>query len=314
MTLFEYLRSRGLAARTARDYELRGGRYEAWLAEERGVSLAEAGYTDLLAYVEAIRAAGASRATANAVLRAVGYACSWRELPDPSYGVRVRGVRQAGEPRLLGRDDLEAVARGYRAAPAGPRVRARSYAPLVAELVVGLACRQALERGDVERLAAEDVDVEAGVIRCPGGRQRLPRTLALTGRQASAWRRYLAAGGGRAEVAAAVARIRADRGIGEAVGAGELIPSVGAGEGRLESALRWIGRDVRRWAHEELGVAVRSLRQLRQSRIAAWVDQFGLRRAQVLAGMATVEGVERRYDRAGFEDLRRQVGLYHPLR
>ena len=61
-------------------------------------------------------------------------------------------------------------------------------------------------------------------------------------------------------------------------------------------------------------MAVASLRQLRQSRIAAWVDEVGLRRAQVLAGMATVEGVERRYDRAGFEDLRRQVGLYHPLR
>ena len=302
MTLFDYLRSRGLAARTARDYELRGLRYESWLAEERALGIAEAGYADVLAYVEAIRAAGASRATANAVLRAVGYGYAWRGLPDPSYGVRVRGVRQAGEPRLLGAEDLEAIARGYRATPAAARVRGRAYAPLVAELVVGLACRQALERGDVERLAVGDVDVEAGVIRCPGGRQRLPRTLALTGRQASAWRRYLAAGGGRAA-----------RGGGEAAG-GELIPSVGAGEGRLGPALRWIGRDVRRWASAELGVAVASLRQLRQSRIAAWVDEVGLRRAQVLAGMATVEGVERRYDRAGFEDLRRQVGLYHPLR
>ncbi|HMQ82171.1 MAG TPA: hypothetical protein PKA00_04655 [Saprospiraceae bacterium] len=55
------------------------------------------------------------------------------------------------------------------------------------------------------------------------------------------------------------------------------------------------------------------LNQLRQSRIAAWVEQYGLRKAQYLSGLRRIQSVER-YRRAELEDLQRQVGRHHPLK
>ena len=86
----------------------------------------------------------------------------------------------------------------------------------------------------------------------------------------------------------------------------------GTRPGRLSGQLLRIGKHVREVAAEALGVRVTGLRQLRQSRIATWIEDEGLRRARYLSGLRTVEQVER-YDRGQFEDLAAAVGRHHPL-
>ena len=63
---------------------------------------------------------------------------------------------------------------------------------------------------------------------------------------------------------------------------------------------------------EKLGIEILKMNQLRQSRIAIWVKEKGIREAQYLAGFRRVMSAER-YKNALLEDLKEQVKLFHPL-
>lgn len=63
---------------------------------------------------------------------------------------------------------------------------------------------------------------------------------------------------------------------------------------------------------EKLDMEIDKLSQLRHSRIALWVKEEGLRKAQYLAGFRRVSSAER-YQKADLSDLKKQVDLCHPL-
>lgn len=327
MTFGAYLTSVGHGDDSCRAAERSVRRLHAWLAGQ-GKSLAEVAYADVLEYVGELQAGGRPKAWINRELQVAGHLMRHAGLPDATRGHRLRGVAEAAPPSLLSARELEAVLRAYVTAPRreGPHYSGagsgRAYGHLLGGVALGLIVCQGLEAGELVRLGVGDVDVARGVAWVPAGRVRLGRELALRGAQVAELRDYLAPGGGRAALTEAIARIRAHgaglSGAGDGgVGTGEaaaLLPTVSRGRERMAGVLRYLGREVRARSRTQAGIEVRSLRQLRQSRIAAWVAEFGLREAQALAGLRAVDTVQRRYDRRAEADLIRKIGLYHPLR
>jgi integrase/recombinase XerD len=59
-------------------------------------------------------------------------------------------------------------------------------------------------------------------------------------------------------------------------------------------------------------INITKLYTLRQSRVAIWIKQYGLRKAQYLAGYKTVASVEL-YQINDISDLQEQIKLLHPL-
>jgi integrase/recombinase XerD len=59
-------------------------------------------------------------------------------------------------------------------------------------------------------------------------------------------------------------------------------------------------------------INITKLYTLRQSRIAIWIKQYGLRKAQYMAGYRSVASVEL-YQINDITDLQEQIKLLHPL-
>lgn len=60
-------------------------------------------------------------------------------------------------------------------------------------------------------------------------------------------------------------------------------------------------------------IAFKNLNQIRNSRIALWVKQHGLRKAQYLAGHTNIVSTQR-YKTSDIDALQRQINQFHPLK
>jgi len=68
---------------------------------------------------------------------------------------------------------------------------------------------------------------------------------------------------------------------------------------------------MKRQMKEKLGKDVVKLSQFRQSRITIWIKQYGLRKAQYMAGFRRVYSIEK-YRDPNLENLKSMVKKYHP--
>jgi len=74
-----------------------------------------------------------------------------------------------------------------------------------------------------------------------------------------------------------------------------------------------LSKHTKNEARTKLELQIQKLNHLRQSRIAIWIKQVGLRKAQYLSGFRTIMSVER-YRNADMEDLKELVKLHHPFK
>lgn len=169
------------------------------------------------------------------------------------------------------------------------------------KLVLGLIVFQGLELGELERLELDDLDLEGGKVIAPAGRLRQSRELKLDARQVLPWRNYLG------ELRPQLARVYKQQGLSERL----LSPQADV-RNRIHHQVKRLSARVKVQASEKLGLTITKLGQLRQSRIAEWVERYGLARAQYLSGLRSMQSVEK-YRRDGWDDLERQVGKFHPL-
>jgi site-specific recombinase XerD len=164
------------------------------------------------------------------------------------------------------------------------------------KLILGLMIFQGLEMGEIERLELHDLDLEKGVINAPAGRLRLTRKIPLEGRQILPWRRFIE------DIRPELLTEPSDK----------LLAPQADKRQRLHHQLKRLSKRVKVQAKAGPGLTINKLNQLRQSRIAIWVESYGLRKAQYLSGLRRLQSVER-YQKQKLEDLQRQIGRHHPL-
>jgi integrase/recombinase XerD len=289
MNFSEYLERAGLARSNYRRMEILAEGWLAWLKRKQ-LPLETTTYTDLLDYVGHLQKQDKSRYVINRTLQTISHYYRFQNLPDIAFGVRLRGVTQTAVGKLLTAEQLTDLYDGF-------EIKVdKGYYHHSDKLILGLMIFQGLEMGEIERLELTDLELERGMVKVPSGRFRMPRTVPLEGQQILPWRRFVD------DVRPGLITEPSDK----------LLAPQADKRQRLHHQLKRLSKSAKAQSNTILDLELTKLNQLRQSRIAIWVESYGLRKAQYLSGLRQLLSVER-YQKQRLEDLQRQIGQHHPL-
>lgn len=295
MSFVDYLEKAGLARANWRRMELLVERWLVWL-KSKSLTLEKTGYAELLDYIGHLQSLEKSTYTINRTLQTISHYYRYKKLEDVAFGVRVRGTTQGVVGKLFTAEELVKIYESYE------QIKDSVYYHYTDKLVLGLIVFQGLELGELERLELRDIDLEKGTLQAPSMRFRQPRVLSLDARQILAWQTYLR------DVRPGLTNVYGDESLSEKL----LAPQADVRD-RIHHQLKRLSERVKAQALEKLDLKIKKLGQLRQSRIAIWVELYGLRKAQYLSGLRNVMSVER-YQKSKLEDLQKAVVKHHPLR
>ena len=142
------------------------------------------------------------------------------------------------------------------------------------KVILGLMIYQAADSAVLKQITPKDINLDKGEIYLAGSQRSNPRTQTLQSGQLLPLLRYLQT----------------------------LEPEEKLVKGRLSDRMMLLLKKL----------PIKSIRQLRQSRIALWVKQTNLREAQYLAGHKNICSTEA-YKQQDFEGLQKELADYHPF-
>jgi len=283
-----YLEAKDLVPRTVSTQQKHIKRWLQWLP----VRVKDSRYSHLMDYIAHLQAAGTSVCRINKNLQAISNYYEFLELPNPAVSIRLRGQVQRTVLRPIAVDKMDDLYRVFEV----QKVRSESsYFYHSDRIILGLVIYQALEMGDFMVLKKSHVDLEKGCIYVPHRKQRMSRIIPLESHQILQLHQYFIDG-----------REKTKR------EASEMLFSPQAEDyHQLHWQFKRLSKHVKKEAKTKLDLNIEKLNHLRQSRIAYWIKQYGLRKTQYLAGFRTIMSVER-YQNADMENLKEQVKLHHP--
>jgi len=269
--------------------------YKKWL-EKRGLDIESAAYKDLMDHVGYLQkptsagGEGKSIHRVNHVLRSISHYYDYKELPNIAQTTRMRGVPRTQPQGLLTEEDLQELYESYY-----PEPHKNDYHH-TDKLILGLLIYQALDMSEFMKIELQDVKLEKGMLYIKSGRSKLERYVPLKANQVLSLDRYIR------ETRLKLASEESQK----------LFTPQADNYELLHYQFRLLSIKMKAHSKEELDITLHKLSQLRQSRIAIWVKEEGLRKAQYLAGFRNVSSAER-YQKADLSDLKEQVQIYHPL-
>jgi integrase/recombinase XerD len=277
-----YLIKQGYTNELAQDKINYVQHYLSWLRTHH-LEMEQIRYADVMNYIGQLQQEGNSPHQQNRRLLAIETYYTFRQLPSSVQGLRVK-VRQSTLKPVLELQELESV---Y-----------HHYEPWhdVAQLMLSLVVWQALERDDILRIELQDINLTKGQLYIKSHHQRQARYMKLEAHQIMQLHDYITATKAKRE------KEKHER----------LILSLTPSRNSLLTTWRRLNQEVVQQAHSKLNISIRNLEHLRQSRLAQWVKQYGLRQAQYLGGFKSVRGVEY-YQTQSLKDLQQQLEQCHPL-
>lgn len=279
----KYLGNHGYTQKTAQEKAADASHYLAWV-QAHHIPVDQVRYADLMDYVGHLQSEGKPVHHQNRKLRAIEMYHSFNQLPAVVQGLRVKRHQTVLKP-VLESVELEIVYQHY------PPHR------LLDQLMLSLVIWQALEPKDIERIELEDVNLSKGQLYIKSRNQRQARYVKLEAHQIMQLYEYITA-----------TKVKREQANHE-----RLIVPLTHAKDSLHSTWRRLNKEVTHPSGSQLNISVRSLQHLRQSRLAHWVNQYGLRQAQYLAGFKSVKGMEY-YQTQSLKDLQQQLEQCHPLK
>lgn len=282
MWVIRYLSRLGYRSLTIRRSVGYAKQYCHWLSLHN-LSIASATYLNLLDYIGHLQSNGNSSALINNHLRNLSLYYSYLTLPNIAYNLRLRGVSHASHP-LLSAETLDQLYHHFTPKPQG------SYR-YTDHLFLGLMIYQALDEQDLLRIEHKDLNLRTGTLYVPGGlKRKIGRQLSLFAHQIIPFQHYLS--------------------MHRATHALLFYPQC-ATFSRLHDQFKSLAKQVKTLS-AALGTNFICFNQLRQSRFTLWIQTYGLRKAQYLAGFKYVSTMES-YRQQDPSDLIEDVKQYHPL-
>jgi integrase/recombinase XerD len=257
--------------------------YLEWLQSHHLV-MEQIRYADVMNYIGQLHQEGKSAHQQNRRLLAVETYYSFKKLPSVVQGIRVK-VRQSTLKPVLELPELEAVYQHYEPWHS------------VAELMLSLVVWQALQLDDILRIELQDINLSKGQLYIKSHHQQQTRYIKLEAHQIMQLHDYMTTTKAKRE------KEKHER----------LILSLTTSRNSLLTTWRKLNNEVVHQSKSKLNIGVRNLDHLRQSRLAHWVNQHGLRQAQYLAGFKSVKGIEY-YQTQSLKDLQQQLEQCHPLK
>lgn len=297
-----YLKELGNGENTIGQKVNYAGFYLRWLEEER-LQAEEAGYNDLLSFIDSCRLDGESTTHINRKLRSIRDFYDWlkREVEattNPAANLYLKGTTHRVVSGVI---DFKALENLYQDYPAETLRQKRN------RVILGLLIYQGLSTEDLQKLETSDVQIKEGKVHVRGDRRINRRVLDLRPFQVMELHEYITItrpsiieGTGRPAPARKPGKINDEK------LKTQLLISINGSE-NMKNSLLHLFREVRK-QHP----TVTSAKKIRQSVITYWLKTMNLRQVQYMAGHKRVSSTER-YLGNNLESLKDKLEKYHPL-
>lgn len=305
-TFGDYLIGKGHSTASVEAERRQLGYFMTWCDVE-GMEPEEAGYRDLLAYVQSLRKKGTIKPiTLQKYMGTLKHFFAWqvktgKRDDNPAIDIDIQDIQRKVLQVMLTRAELERIYQQYGATPrpvppSGAEAnwaKASALATKRNKAILGLLVFQGLTSHEIAQLTIKSLELRAGKVNVEEGRRHNGRTLTLEAAQVMDLMEYTLQ-----------TRPELLKLTGKASDA--LFVSVGAGS-RLNNTLNKLLLQI-----TKLEPKVKTLQQLRASVITSWIKTLNLREAQHRAGHRYVSSTEA-YLINDLEGLAEDVARFHPI-
>lgn len=303
-TFNDYLLSKGHSSASVEAERRQLGYFFTWCDQE-GMEPEEAGYRDLLAYVQSLRKRGTVKPiTLQKYMGTLRHFFAWqvqqgKREDNPARDVDIQDIQRKVLQVMLTRTELERIYQSYGAKELNEEQQAQNWAKASAlatkrnKAILGLLVFQGLTSHEIAALTVKSLELRAGKVHVEEGRRHNGRSLTLEAAQVMDLMEYTLSV--RGELLKLTGK-----------NSEALFVSVGAGS-KLNNTLNKLLAQITR-----IEPKVKTLQQLRASVITHWIKTLNLREAQHRAGHRYVSSTEA-YLINDLEGLAEDVARFHPI-
>jgi len=263
--------------------------YLEWLKSKQ-ISIEDAKYKHLMDFIGYMLKQGKSKFHVNRTLQVISHYYQYKELPNIAQTTRLRGLTRSQPQNLLTEEELESIYENYETKPSAGIYYHSD------KIVLGMIIYQGLDMREFMGIELHHLQLEKGLMYVGERKQKRERYLPLNANQVLSLDRFIR------ETRPQLIQEESDK----------LFTPQADNYNLLHWQFKQLSKKVKSQSKEKLDIYIDKISRLRQSRIASWVREEGLRKAQYLAGFKTVSSAER-YQKADLSDLKEQVNIYHPL-
>lgn len=303
-TFGDYLLSKGHSSASVEAERRQLGYFFTWCDQE-GMEPEEAGYRDLLAYVQHMRKRGTIKPiTLQKYMGTLRHFFAWqvqqgKREDNPARDIDIQDIQRKVLQVMLSRQELERIYQSYGAKELNEEQQAQNWAKASAlatkrnKAILGLLVFQGLTSHEIAALTVKSLELRAGKVNVEEGRRHNGRSLTLEAAQIMDLMEYTL------QTRPELLKLTGKAGD-------QLFVSVGAGQ-RLSNTLNKLLAQL-----TKLEPKVKTLQQLRASVITHWIKTLNLREAQHRAGHRYVSSTEA-YLINDLEGLAEDVARFHPI-
>ena len=284
MEFYTHQISKGNAHATAKRQQNIVDDYTAWCKAE-GVEITESSYQNIMDFVAFLQQKGNKTRTIQQKLTTLRHFFEFLNVPNPALLVQLKGKQNTIPNAWLTEEELKAI---YERWPTHGIVKKRD------KILLSLIVFQGVCSSELQHIEITDVNLNQGTIYIPALRSTNSRTLELKAFQLLLFQDYLM------NVRPLILQ--------QANKQSEKLLVTTGQSAKLGNVIVPILKYLRCYYPK-----LKSFQQVRQSVVKEWVKQFGLRKAQYMAGHRFASSTER-YDEDEMEGLKNALKTNHPLK
>lgn len=236
-------------------------------------------YQDLLNYIKKLQEEEKTISHINAVLLGISDYYDHKKLPNIAINTRLKGQVTKAMSNPLTSIQLESIYNSFE----GNELE---------KIILGLMIYQGFEQSDFMMLEIKDINLKKGTVYIPSRKERKSRTLRLESHQMMALQTFIFSTERTSEKA---------------------FSPYNDNPNHFSYLLSKLSKKLKQQSQENLGIEIVKLSHLRQSRIAIWVKEQGIRKSQYMAGFRRVLSAEK-YRKLDLTDLKNALQEHHPLK
>ena len=305
----EWLQIKGYSRKSIESIMIAVNYFIAWSEQENISDITEVTHNDVMAYIQYQNIRGVCKKTvAHYVMHTEKYynfLMSEDEINDnPCSNIKIKGIKRKVLYDILKPDELEKLYEDYITEPTiikteqmknPPPQQLQTLARKRNKVMLGLIIYQAVRSEEIMQLKTSDVKLREGKIFIAGARRSNERTLKLESHQLYDMLDYI--NDTRKQI------LHHQK---NAAPIQDLFMSIN-GSIHFKNALALLVKQL-----QKINSKVKSIDQLRASVIVHWLQQYNLRKVQIMAGHRYVSSTES-YKANNMEELKEDIKNYHPF-
>ena len=311
----EYLIIKGYSSKSIDSIMIAVNYFLSWCEQENINDIIEITHNDIMAYIQYQNIRGVCKKTVALYVRHIekyfSFLQSENEVTDnPCSNIKIKGIKRKVLHDILKPEELEKLYEDYtteititktETIKAPPPQQLNTLARKRNKVILGLIIYQGVRSKEIIQLQISDVKLKEGKIFIAGARRSNERTLKLESHQLYDMLDYI--NDTRKQI---LQHRKSSPAGGTERGLQELFMTINKGV-NLKNALSLLVQQLRK-----INNKIKNVEQLRASVIVHWLQQYNLRKVQIMAGHRYVSSTES-YKANNMEELKEDIKNYHPF-